>query len=216
MKTARILGVCLAAFAPCLMAQRWEVGGGVGGGFYTSQDVSLAGSSVSANLSSNLEGSAWLGNNGINKWGGELRFDYQLGDLALNGQGQSASFAARSYGMHYDMLYHFTPNGSRIRPYVALGAGIKIYQGTGAPVAYQPLYQYALLSTGQDLVPMISGGAGVKMQLASHLQLRIEVHDYATPFPKQVITPNEGAKVGGWLMDFVPSVGLSYTTAEGR
>lgn len=216
MKTARILGVCLALLAPCAMAQRWEVGGGAGGGFYTSQDVSLGTSSVAAKIDTNVEGSAWLGNNGDNKWGGELRVDYQLGDLALNGQGSSASFAGRSYAFHYDVLWHFKPNGAKIRPYVALGAGIKIYQGTGAPVAYQPLYQYALLTTGQDLVPMISGGAGVKMQLANHVQLRMEVHDYATPFPKQVITPNEGAKVGGWLMDFVPSVGLSYTTAPGR
>jgi hypothetical protein len=216
MKTARLLVVCLAALAPAAMAQRWEVGGGAGGGFYTSQDVSLPGSSVAANISSNVEGSAWLANNGPNRWGGEIRFDYQLGDLALNGNGSSASFPARSYGIHYDVLWHFTPNGSKIRPYVALGAGIKVYQGTGSPVAYQPLNQFALLSPAQDLTPMISAGAGVKFQIASHVQLRLEVHDYATTFPKQVITPNTGAKVGGWLMDFVPSVGISYTSAEAR
>lgn len=216
MKAARWLLVCVAALAPVAMAQRWEVGGGAGGGFYTSQDVSLDGASAAAKIDTNVQGSAWLGNNGPNKWGGELRFDYQLGDLALNGGGQSASFAARSYAFHYDVLWHFTPNGSKIRPYVALGAGVKIYQGTGAPTAYQPLYQFALLSPTQDLTPLVSGGAGVKVQLASHMQLRFEVHDYATPFPKQVIMPNSGAKVGGWLMDFVPSVGLSYTSAEGR
>lgn len=216
MKTARMLAVCLMAVAPVMMAQRWEVGGGAGGGFYTSQDVSLGSSSVSAKIDTNVAGSAWLDNNGLNKWGGELRFDYQLGDLALNGDGSSASFAARSFGMHYDFLYHFTPNGSKIRPFVAVGAGIKIYQGTGAPAAYQPLNQFALLTPAQDLVPLVSGGGGVKMQLASRVQLRIEVHDYATPFPKQVITPNAGAKVGGWLMDFVPMVGISYTSPEGR
>lgn len=216
MKTARMLVVCLTALAPAMMAQRWEVGGGAGGGFYTSQDVSLASSSVSTKIDTNVAGSAWLANNSANKWGGELRFDYQLGDLALNGAGSSATFAARSYGMHYDILWHFTPNGSKIRPFVALGAGIKVYQGTGAEVAYQPLNQYALLTKAQDLVPLVSGGAGVKVQLASRVQLRLELHDYATPFPKQVIAPNTGAKVGGWLMDFVPSVGISYTSPEGR
>ena len=54
------------------------------------------------------------------------------------------------------------------------------------------------------------------MQISQHVQLRFELHDYATPFPKQVVAPNQGAKVGGWLMDFVPSVGISYTSGEGR
>jgi len=216
MKTARMLLVCLAALAPAAMAQRWEVGGGAGGGFYTSQDVSLAGSSVSAKIDSSVSGSFWLDNNGPNHWGGELRADFQLGDLALNGNGSSASFPARSYAFHYDVLWHFTPNGSKIRPYVALGAGVKIYQGTGGPVAYQPLNQFALLSPTQDLTPLISAGGGVKVQLAPHVQLRLELHDYATTFPKQVITPNTGAKVGGWLMDLVPSVGISYTSGEAR
>jgi hypothetical protein len=216
MKTARLLAVCVAALAPAAMAQKWEVGGGAGGGFYTSQDVSLSGSSASAKIASNVSGSAWLANNGPNRWGGELRFDYQLGDLTLNGAGSSASFAAHSYAAHYDVLWHFTPNGSKIRPFVAVGAGIKVYQGTGAEVAYQPLNQYALLTKAQDLTPLISAGVGVKVQLASRVQLRLEFHDYATTFPKQVIAPNTGAKVGGWLMDFVPSIGISYTSPEGR
>jgi hypothetical protein len=216
MKTARLLVVCAAALAPVAMAQRWEVGGGAGGGFYTSNDVSLPGSSVSAKIATNVEGSGWVDNDGPNHWGGEVRFDYQMGDFGLNGGGQSASFGGRSSALHYDVMWHFTPNGSKIRPYVALGAGIKVYQGTGSPTAYQPLYQYALLSPTQDLLPLISGGAGVKMQLSQHVQLRFEIHDYATPFPKQVVAPNQGAKVGGWLMDFVPSVGISYTTGEGR
>jgi hypothetical protein len=31
-----------------------------------------------------------------------------------------------------------------------------------------------------------------------------------TPFPKQVITPNVGADVGGWLNDIVPMVSVSF------
>jgi hypothetical protein len=36
------------------------------------------------------------------------------------------------------------------------------------------------------------------------------VHDFLTPFPKQVITPAANAKVGGWLQDFVPMAGLGF------
>jgi hypothetical protein len=217
MNFARMLLVCSAVTAaPALMAQKWEFGGGVGGGFYTSEDVTSAGSSASAKIQNNIAGGAWLGNNGIGHWGGELRFDYQLGDLALNQGGTQASFGAYSYGAHYDVLWYATPNGSRIRPYVSLGAGIKVYQGTGKQVVYQPLNNFALLTQAQDLTPLISGGVGIKFQISSRVQLRAEVHDYATPFPKQVITPAQNAKVGGWLQDFVPMVGISYTSPEGR
>jgi hypothetical protein len=212
MRLAQILAVCFAvALAPAAIAQKWEFGGGVGGGFYTSQDVTNAGGSAAAKIQTNLAGGAWVGSNGKGHWGGEVRFDYQRGDLYLNSGGTSASFAGDSYALHYDVLWHATPNGSRIRPFVAAGAGIKSYRGTGTEVVYQPLSNFALLTKAQDLTPLISVGAGVKMQLASHLQLRVDVHDFLTSFPKKIIAPNPGAKVGGWLQDFVPMVSLIYT-----
>jgi outer membrane protein W len=215
MKSVRTLLVCAAIAVPA-MAQKWEFGGGVGGGFYTSQDVALSTNSASAKIASNLAGSAWLANNKGDKWGGEIRFDYQRGDLQLSQGGQSASFGAQSYALHYDVLYHFAPNGSRIRPFVAIGAGVKVYQGTGTETVFPPLSQFALLTKDQDVTPLISGGIGFKMQLTPHVQLRAEVHDFATTFPKKVITPNTGAKVGGWIQDFVPMIGISYTSGEGR
>jgi hypothetical protein len=216
MKSMTTLLVCAAALTPLAMGQKWEFGGGVGGGFYTSQDVSLGSASASAKIASNIAGSGWIENNRGDHCGGEIRVDYQMGDLQLSQGGTQASFGARSYAAHYDILYHFAPVGSRIRPFVAIGAGIKVFQGTGTEVVYQPLSQFALLTKDQDLTPLISGGVGVKMQLSEHVQLRAEFHDFATPFPKKVITPNAGAKAGGWLQDFVPMVGISYTTSDGR
>jgi outer membrane protein W len=193
------------------MAQKWEVGGGVGGGFYTSQDVTSPAGSASAKLQTGLAGGVWLGNNGSGHWSGELRYEYQMGNLALSSGGTTATFGAHTQQFHYDVMWHATPSESRIRPFVEAGAGIKLYQGTGAQVAYQPLSNFALLTQQQDLRPLVSAGGGVKFQISQHVQLRVDVHDYATPFPKNVITPNSGAKVGGWLMDFVPMVGISYT-----
>jgi hypothetical protein len=218
MRFISMLVVCLAiAAVPSAMGQSWEAGGGVGGGFYTSQDVSGAFGSASAKLGMGVSGSAWLDNNGRGHWGGELRYDYQMGALQLNSGGQSASFGAYTSAVHYDVLWYPTPNGSRIRPFVAVGAGIKVFEGDGTQVAYQPLNNVALLTKAQDLTPLASVGAGVKMQIASRVQLRFELHDYLTPFPKQVIVPNVGERVSGWgwLQDFVPTVGISYTS-EGR
>jgi hypothetical protein len=218
MKKISMLVVCFAmAAAPFAMAQKWEYGGGVGGGFYTSQDISGAGGSAAAKLATGIAGSGWVTNNGNGHWGGEIRYDYQMGDLALSGGGTSASFAAHTQAIHYDVLWYAAPNGSRIRPFVAVGAGIKVYQGTGAEVAFQPLSNVALLTKAQDLTPVASAGGGVKVQISPRISLRLELHDYLSPFPKKVITPNNGEKVGGfgWLQDFVPMVGISYTS-EGR
>lgn len=212
MKQARMLVVCFAvALAPAATAQKWELGGGVGGGFYTSQDVTSPGGSASAKLQSNIAGGFWLGNNSRGRWGGEVRYDYQRGALQLTSAGTSATFGAETHSLHYDALFHANPNGARIRPFVAFGGGVKAYRGTGTEVVFQPLSNFALLTKAQDLTGLISVGAGVKMQLSPHLQFRIDVHDYMTQFPNKVITPNRNAKVGGWLQDFVPMAGLTFT-----
>lgn len=211
MKIVQMLLVCSALVAPRAMAQSWEVGGGVGGGFYTSQNVTSSTGSASAKIQTGVAGSVWLGNTWRGKWSGELRYDYGMGDLSLSSGGTSASFSARTQQFHYDLMWHATSSESRIRPYVAAGAGVKLYQGTGAQVAYQPLSNYALLTQQQDLTPLVSAGAGIKFQLSPHVQIRMDVHDYLTPFPKNVITPNTGAKVSGWLQEFVPMIGISYT-----
>lgn len=211
MKTLQMLLVGSAVLVSPAFAQSWEVGAGVGGGFYTSQTVNSPFGSASAKIQSGLAGSVWLGNTWQGHWSGELRYDYGMGDLSLSSGGTSATFAARTQQFHYDIAWHATSSESRIRPYVAVGAGVKLYQGTGAQVLYQPLSNVALLTQQQDLTPLVSAGGGIKFQLSPHVQLRFDVHDYLTPFPNKVITPNAGAKVGGWLQDLVPMVGISYT-----
>jgi hypothetical protein len=211
MKILSMLLVSSAVLATSAMAQKWEFGGGVGGGFYTSQDVTSPTGSASAKVQSGPAGGVWLGNNGSGHWSGELRYEYQMGDLALSSGGTTATFGAHTQQFHYDLIWHPKPSESRIRPYLSAGAGIKLYQGTGAQLAYQPLSNFALLTQQQDLTALVSAGGGVKFQISQHVQFRVDVHDYLTPFPKTVITPNVGAKVGGWLQDFVPMVGISYT-----
>ena len=211
------LAMTVTAFAPLAKAQKWEFGGGAGGGFYTSQDISGSAGSAAGKLATGFAGSAWLVNNSAGHWGGELRFDYGMSDLQINGAGQSASLGAHTQAFHYDLLWYAAPNGNHIRPFVSVGAGVKLYQGTGSEVLVQPLSNVALLTQQQDLTPVASIGGGVKVQISPRVSLRLELHDYLSPFPKKVITPNVGEKVGGWswLNDFVPMVGISYTS-DGR
>ena len=211
MKTLRMALVGFAVLAPSAMAQTWEFGGGVGGGFYPSSDITSSAGSASAKIQMGLAGSVWVGNSWQSHWSGELRYDYGMGDLALSSGSTTATFAARTQQFHYDFMWHATPSESRIRPYLSAGAGIKLYQGIGAQQAYQPLSNVALLTQQQDLTPLISAGGGVKFQLAQHVQLRFDVHDYISTFPKNVITPNIGAKTGRIMQDIVPMIGISYT-----
>ena len=212
MRQVCLLTVCgIMAFVPAAFAQRWEVGGGIGGGFYSARDISSPGGSASAKIKSNVSASAWLGNNSHNRLGGEFRYDYQRGDLLLHQGSTEAAFGAETHAVHYDFHYHFADSEARVRPFAAAGAGIKIYNGTGTEQVTQPLSKIALLTKAQDLTALVSVGAGVKMHLAPHVWLRLEVHDYLTPFPKEVIAPALGASAGGWLNDIVPSIGLSFT-----
>lgn len=206
-----LAAVGLLSCSPAIFAQRWEVGAGLGGSFYTSQDISNAAASAKAGLSNGLAASFWLGNNTGNLLGGEVRYDYEHDNLRLSGSGQNVSFGSDTHALHYDFLLHFAPQESRIRPFVAAGAGVKFFRGRGPESAFQPLSSIALLTQATDIKPLISVGAGVKVSFARALQLRLEVHDYLTQFPTNVIVPAAGAKTNGWLQDLVAMGALAFT-----
>jgi hypothetical protein len=210
MMTKQLL-ISLAALAITpAFAQKWEFGGAVGGGFYTSQTVTSPTGSADAKFVTGVAGSAWVANNSYSRLGGELRYDFQMGDMQLGSGGTTVNFGAQTHGIHYDFLYQPGSSEARVRPFLAGGAGIKVYRGTGTESAYQPLQNVALLTKTQDVRPLISVGGGIKFRISRGLSLRAEVHDYLTPFPKQVIAPAANGKVGGWLQDIVPMIGLSY------
>ncbi|MEO7142779.1 MAG: outer membrane beta-barrel protein [Bryobacteraceae bacterium] len=200
----------LLAMTPAAFGQKWEFGAGAGGGFYTSETVTSPAGNADAKFAMGLAGSAWLVNNSGRLLSGELRYDFQQGDMKLTSGGASASFGAQSHAIHYDFVLNAMPAGSRIRPFVAAGGGVKIYRGTGTEVEFQPLGNIALLTKTHELKPLVSVGGGVKFRISNAISLRVEVHDYLTPFPQQVIAPALNAKVGGWLQDIVPMIGLSF------
>ncbi len=204
--------VCTAvlALAPSIRAQKWEFGGAVGGGFYTSQTVTNPAGSVDAKFATGVAGSAWLGNSIGGVLGGELRYDFQQGDMKLTSGGTSVSFGAQTHAIHYDFVLQTAQPEARVRPFVAAGAGVKVYRGTGTEQAFQPLSNVALLTKTQDVRALVSLAAGIKFHVSERVNFRVEVRDQMTPFPAQVIAPNVNSKVGGWLHDIIPMFGLSY------
>jgi hypothetical protein len=207
---ASVLFLGLLATAPAALAQRWELGLAGGGSFYTSQSFNSPAGKADAGPTAGFAVSGWLGNNSSNLIGGELRYDYEHSDLKLSSGGTEVNFGSQTNAVHYDFLLHFAPSEAHVRPFVAAGAGVKVYTGTGKEQPFQPLSNIALLTRTSQVEPLVSVGAGLKVSVAKAVLLRLEVHDYLTPFPKDVIAPSQGAKVGGWLSDFVVSGGLSF------
>ena len=211
MKLVRLFVVCsAAAMLPAAMAQKWEFGVGAGAGIYTPQDVSLGSTSASAKFKTNVAVSTFIGENMGDRWGGELRYSYGLGDARLKQNSTEATFGAETHTINYNFLFYTKPSEATTRPFLDAGAGIKFYRGTGAEAVVQPLSQYALLTKAGDVTGVVSIGGGVKIKLRAHAVLRFDVHDYMSPFPKQVITPNFGANVQGWVHDIVPMVAISF------
>jgi hypothetical protein len=46
--------------------------------------------------------------------------------------------------------------------------------------------------------------------LSPRVYLRVEVRDFITTFPEEIIAPAPGAKFGSVLHQIVPMVGISY------
>ena len=206
-----LMFLATAVAVPSAFAQKWEVGFAAGGSFLTSETISNPAGNASATRNPGLALSAWLDNTiGSGLFAGELRYDHENGDLKLSSGGTNVTFASQSNAVHYDFLYNFTSSESAVRPYVAAGGGVKWYSGTGNEQVYQPLSDIAVFSDVRDMRPLVSVGAGVKFNIAKSALLRLEVHDYLTPFPSSLIAPVSGSSVGGWLQDFVASVGISF------
>jgi hypothetical protein len=206
----RTVWIALAACTAAL-AQQWEFGGTAGGGFLKNAQVSGAAGTASAGFQSGAVFGGYVAQNLYRRVSGELRYNFQAGDMALSAGGSKASFAAVSHAVHYDLLFHTQARESRPQYFVAAGGGVRVFRGTGREAAYQELSQHAIFTKTQAAKPMASIGGGVKIPLKPNLWLRTEVRDYITPFPVEVITPAPGSKVRGLLHDLVPMAGISFT-----
>ena len=187
---------------------KWEIGGLAGGSFYNSASVSGPTGSGDAGIKNGLALGAYLGGDMYKFLGGELRYEYLPGDLKVSGGGAEATFSGRAHAIHYDFLVNFAPKGSRLRPFVSAGGGVKIYEGTGTATVTQTLSSLALLTNTHQTSGLGVFGGGIRAKVTPHVTLRLEVHDFLTPFPKQVIAPAPGAKISGLLNEIVFMAGL--------
>ncbi len=201
----------LASFlAVPALAQDWEIGIATGYGEYRDGSVLSADGTVKAGFKNRFVVSAVITEDQSDHISGEFRYLYQDGDPFIRGQGTETRLQGQSHAFSYDVLVHFKPIESRIRPYVTAGVGGKLYIVRGPPNPDQPLSDIATLTTANDLKLLVVGGGGVKIRLHRHATLRADFLDYITPFPKNQIKPVPLATPRGIFNQFTPMVGISY------
>ena len=197
---------------PCfLLGQSWEVGAVGGYGFSRDVAVSSGTTTGKTGFSPGYTFGGLLGNQISRHFGGEVRYTYQSDDMRVSSGSTEAKATARSHSLHYDVLIHATPQESAIRPFLAVGAGVKFYEGTGAEPAFQPLSNLVILSHTNEAQPLISAGGGVKFKVSHRALFRVDFRDYATPVPTNLLAAPGNSKISGWIHNFVFLVGVSTT-----
>jgi hypothetical protein len=198
--------IALPAFA-----QKYEFGVQGGVSFYDNKTVTNPRGSADAGFKLGYAAGFTIGHNMYQHIGGEIRYTFLQNEMKLNSGSTEATFGSQAHAIHYDFLIHAKGLDSPVRPYVAFGGGIKYYRGTGAEQAFQPLSNIAILTKTSDTKGLASVGGGVKLKMTDKIWLRLDVHDYLTPFPKNIIAPNSGSSVGGWMNNIVGTGGITFT-----
>ncbi len=207
----RSIGLALVCFVGSAFAEeRWDLGASVGYGFYKNSTATNARGEASVGFKPGPAFSVFASNETNRRFGGEIRYTYRQNDAFVSAGGTEARFDAESHALHYDLIFPLVKRPSKVRPFLAAGAGVKIYRGTGREAAFQPLNNFVALIRSVQISPLVSLGGGVKIELSRLLTLRIEARNYATTFPNQVVAPVPGARVRGWVNDIVPMIGLSF------
>ena len=191
------------------LAQEWELGGAAGYGFYRNLTVTQGSQTGKAGFDKGAAVSAVVTQHPFNHFSGEFRYTYRQNDLIVESGSTKATMKGDAHLVHYDALINVTPKESRLRPYGAFFCGVKYYRGLGYETATQPLVNLAALTRTNEVLPLLSVGGGLGFRFADHAVLRFDFRDYITPFPSQVIAPVPGARLDGWMHDFVILIGVN-------
>ena len=209
--TLAVAVAVVALTAPAGLGQeRWELGFGAGYGFSTSNKVETSTREGDVGLRPGPLFSLYAGNSFHRHIGGEVRYTYRMSDLKVSSGGTEARMDGETHYIHYDLLFQSNRDAA-VSIFAAGGGGVGVYRGTGRETAVQPLSDLALLTHTQQVLPVVSVGAGVRVRAGRLMSVRAEVRDYVGPFPKDVITPGLRATIRGWIHTFVPMVNIGFT-----
>jgi len=195
---------------PAVLAQNWEVGGMAGGGFTNSLTASTALASANTGFANGPVVGAVLGQTLSPRVSGQLRYTIDFSSLRVSDANQSATFKGQTHSIDYNILVSVRSREARLRPFISAGGGMRDFRGVGSQSPYQPLGDIVLLTKTSQWKPALTFGAGIRCAISARVSLQLEVRDYFSQFPTQVIAPAPGARLSGWLHDLVPMAGLMF------
>jgi opacity protein-like surface antigen len=197
-------------FAGICRAQTYEFGGDAGYGLYRGGSVYSSTGTATAGILNRFAAGAVFGEDLYDYVSGEVRYLYQDGHPYLRYNGVRTDIQGQSHTIAYDMLFHFKPRQSKLRPFVAAGAGGKDFVIAGPAPFPQPFPGIATLNNVNQWKFVVSLGGGVKYQVQTHVLLRLDFRDYITTFPSDEISPAVHNTARGVFEQFTPLVGVSY------
>ena len=129
------LALCSFTFAVTIssvcQAQPWELGAIGGYGWYHDSSITNGLGSAQAGIPARAAFGVTLTENIYNYVGGEIRYLFRFGGPELKSPGIEANLDGHTNLVTYDFLFYTSSKESSIRPYIAAGAGIKVYTGLG-------------------------------------------------------------------------------------
>ena len=197
------------AFLACTChAQQWEIGAGGGYGIYRNASIYAPAGQAAAGFRNRFVLTAVFGEDLYRRIAGEVRYTYQDGDPFIEAGSVRANVQGQSHAFHYDVLVHTRGRDAILRPYLALGAGAKLYRVTGPANPNQALGAIGRLASQDEIKPLVTAGGGVRFRLRQNLVVRLDFRDYVTPFPKNVIQPAPLGTARGIFHQFTPMLGV--------
>ena len=182
----------------------------IGYGFYRNASVDAPAGKVTAGFTNRVAAGVVIGEDLYQHFSGELRYVYQDGDPFVSSGSTKGNTQGQSHSVHYDMLFHARPREARLRPFGAVGVGLKYFETTGPAPVQQPFPGIVTLTNDSELRLLVSVGGGVKYRFGNHVILRGDFRDYISPFPKRLFVPAQGGTDRGIFHQFTPMFGVSY------
>jgi outer membrane protein W len=198
----------LAIVAAAASAQTFEVGAAVGTGIYRDATVTSASGTAQAGMDNGIAPGVVVCDNMFEHVSGEFRYLYQPGQPFVSQGAVKGSMPGNSHTFVYDTLLHVRGRDRRIRPYAAIGVGVKGYLTPGPAPSPEPLPKVAALLAKNQWSLVGSVGGGIKVKVQEHIVLRFDIRDYVTQFPKNQISAAPGASVSGLLQQITPMGGV--------
>jgi hypothetical protein len=198
-------------FATAAWAQQYELGADIGYGIYHNGSIFSAAGTAQAGIRNRFAAGIVLGDEFSRYVSAEFQYLYHDGHPFLQAPGVRADIQGQSHALTYNLLFHFQPREHRWRAFVEGGAGGKEYVVAGPEPFPQPIPQIASLTTNDVWKVVLMAGGGVKFRLLPHLQIRAELRNYLTTFPRQQIVPAPHNTARGIAVQFTPLAGVAYT-----